>query len=330
MSEVKNLDSNNQEKKSFYSTFNEIMNKPFTHTILPVIGLVIVVMLFAILTGGKIIEPFNVELLLNQTYVLMIASSGVLLVMTMGSLDFSQGSMLAIASIVVCYLSNYNLILAIIGGIITGAAIGAINGFFLVKRKIMSFIVTICSMFLFRGVCAYLTTNSPVYANGNIYKLNTMPLELALTVIVLLIVFILFNFTKVGINIKAIGAGETGARFAGIKVGKTKWLIYILAGAITGFAAFINVIKVGSVTSTSGNMMETQIMIALVLGGLPISGGAKVRFINVICGVLTYKILSTGLVMMGFTTEMQQLIEGIVFLIVVVLFSDRKSLQVIK
>jgi len=99
---------------------------------------------------------------------------------------------------------------------------------------------------------------------------------------------------------------------------------------ITGFAAFINVIKVGSVTSTSGNMMETQILIALVLGGLPISGGAKGRFLNIIVGVLTYKILSTGLVMMGFTTQMQQLIEGIVFLIVVAIFSDRKSIQVIK
>ena len=102
------------------------------------------------------------------------------------------------------------------------------------------------------------------------------------------------------------------------------------SGAITGFAAFINVIKVGSVTSTSGNMMETQILIALVLGGLPISGGAKVRFINVIVGVMTYKILSIGLVMIGLTTETQQLIEGIVFLIVVALFSDRKSIKVIK
>jgi ribose transport system permease protein len=99
---------------------------------------------------------------------------------------------------------------------------------------------------------------------------------------------------------------------------------------ITGFAAFINVIKVGSVTSTGGNMLETEILIALVLGGMPISGGAMVRYINIIAGVLTYKVLSAGLNMMGLATEMQQLIEGVVFLIVVALFSDRKSLKVIK
>jgi len=146
----------------------------------------------------------------------------------------------------------------------------------------------------------------------------------------MLIVFLLFHFTKLGHNLKAIGAGEQASRFVGIRVDKTKWILYIVAGVITGFAAFINVVKVGSVTSTGGNMLETEILIALVLGGLPISGGALVRFSNVIVGVLTYKTLSTGLNMIGLTTETQQLIEGVIFLIVVAFFSDRKSLQVIK
>lgn len=319
-----------KEQKNFGARYREFMDRPVTRAVLPVVGLVVIIALFAVLTQGRIVQPFSVNLLLGQIYMLMIAATGVFLIMTMGCLDFSQGSMLAIASIVICYLSAYNLPLAILGGMATGAVIGAINGFFHVKRKIPSFIVTICTMFLFRGLCAYLTTNSPVYAVGNIYSYNTMPIMLTLTAVVLVIVYLLFRFTKLGSYLKAIGAGETGARFAGIKVEKTKILIYIVAGVITGFAAFINVVKVGSVTSTSGNMMETQILIALVLGGLPISGGAKVRFINVVVGVLTYKILSTGLVMMGLTTEMQQLIEGIIFLIVVTLFSDRKSIQVIK
>ena len=56
------------------------------------------------------------------------------------------------------------------------------------------------------------------------------------------------------------------------------------AGCITGLAAFVNAIKVGSVTSTSGNQLETQIMIALVLGGMPVNGGAKVKFYNIRSG----------------------------------------------
>lgn len=319
-----------KERRSFGEAYKDLMARPWARSVLPLVGFVFITALFAVLTGGRIIQPFNVSLLLSQTYVLMVAATGVFLIMTMGCLDFSQGSMLGIASIVVCYLSFVNIPLAILGGIVTGGAIGAINGFFHVKRKIPSFIVTICTMYLFRGLCAYLTTNSPVYAVNTIYKFNTVGFNVALTVALMLVVFLVFHFTKLGRYLKAIGAGETASRFAGIRVPKTKWLIYIAAGMVTGFAAFLNVIKVGSVTSTGGSMLETQILIALVLGGMPISGGAMVRFMNVATGVLTYEVLSTGLLMLGMTTETQQLIEGVVFLIVVALFSDRKSIQVIK
>ena len=146
----------------------------------------------------------------------------------------------------------------------------------------------------------------------------------------LAVFYVVFNFTPLGSNLKAIGASQTAARFAGIKVQKTKTLVYIAAGAITGFAAFILAIRNGSVTATGGNMMETQIMLALVLGGLPISGGAKVRFSNIVVGVLTYCILDRGLSMMGFEAAPKQLIMGVVFLVFLALFSDRDSNQVIK
>ena len=76
--------------------------------------------------------------------------------------------------------------------------------------------------------------------------------------------------------------------------------------------------------------LETQILIALVLGGMPINGGARSRFSSVVTGVLSYLVLQRGLVMLGFTTEIQQLILGIVFVIMVAVFSERASNQVIK
>ncbi len=105
----------------------------------------------------------------------------------------------------------------------------------------------------------------------------------------MIIGFIAFRYTKFGTYLKAIGAGEKAAMFSGIRTDRMKFLMYVLAGALTGFAAFINVIKVGSVTSSGGNQLETQILIALVLGGMPISGGAKVRFENIVVGSLTLR-----------------------------------------
>ena len=217
-----------------------------------------------------------------------------------------------------------------LAGIAVGAAIGAINGYFYVYRKIKSFIVTICTMFLFRGFIKYLTTNAPVAGSAKLINYDSTGLKVACTVVILIIGFIAFRYTKFGTYLKAIGAGEKAAMFSGIRTDKMKFLIYVLAGAITGFAAFINVIKVGSVTSSGGNQLETQILIALVLGGMPISGGAKVRFENIVVGSLLYIVLNSGLTMMGFTTQMMQLIQGIVFLIFVAVFADRESIQVIK
>lgn len=306
------------------------MDNPKVRAILPLIGLVLMILLFTVLTKGAIIDPKNLQLLLGQIYMLMIASIGVFFVMTMGCLDFSQGSLMGLACIACSAASQKNIVLGLLAGIVVGALIGAVNGWFHVYRQIPSFIVTMSTQYLFRGLVMFFTTKSPVMANMGLAKFNTLPFMMTVTVICLVVAFVLFHYTAFGANLKAIGASERGARFAGIKVTKTKFWVYVLAGAITGFAAFINAIKVLSVTSTGGNQLETQILIGLVLGGMPISGGAKVRFSNIIIGVLMYRFLASGLVMIGLTTQTQQLIQGIVFVIMVTLFSDRKSIAVIK
>ncbi len=298
-------------------------------SVLPIVGLVGIFLLFNILTGGGMVKSKN--LLLSQVYVTVISAMGVFFIMTMGGLDFSQGSIMGMASIAVCILSKYNIVLAILGGILMGAAIGAFNGFFYVNRKIKSFIVTICSMFLFRGVIKYLASEAPVAASMKVYDFDNMPFKLTVTLVVLIIGFVIFRFTKFGMYLKAIGAGEKAAMFAGIRTDRMKFLIYVLSGAITGLAAFLNVAKNGSATANAGNQLETQILIALVLGGMPISGGgAKVRFSNIIVGSMLYVVLQNGLQMMGMTAQTQQLIQGVVFLVFVAIFADRQSLKVIK
>ena len=297
--------------------------------LLPAVGLVAVFIVFNILTKGRMVSKFS--LVMSQVYVTMFASTGVFFIMTMGGLDFSQGSILGMASIVVCMVSKVSIPLSILAGIGTGAAIGAMNGFFYVNRKIKSFIVTICTMFLFRGIIKYMTSNSPVMGDIKLTMLGmNETLKMVCTLVVIVLGLLAFRFTKFGIHLKAIGAGEKAAKYAGIRTDRMKFLVYVLAGAITGFAAFINAIKVGSVTASGGNQLETQILIALVLGGMPISGGAKSSFLNVIIGSLLYTVLISGLNMMGLTTQAMQLVQGVVFLIFVTVFADRQSLQVIK
>ena len=112
----------------------KISKMSMIRALLPIAGLIIIFLLFNVLTNFRMMK--NLPLVLSQVYVTMIAATGVFFIMTMGGLDFSQGSILGIASIVVCMLSKTSIPLAIVGGIAAGAVIGAINGFFYVYRKI--------------------------------------------------------------------------------------------------------------------------------------------------------------------------------------------------
>ncbi len=323
---MENIKAKNNEK----SGIKAFLKSDRFKALLPFIGLVVIVVVMNILTEGKILTPKRIRLLLSQVYYPAIVATGVFFIMTLGSIDFTEGSTLGVASIVVSMLSFKSIPLAIIGGILTGAAIGAINGFFHVKFKLPSFIVTICTMYLFRGVCAYMTTETAVPASSAIKAMDNNTLKICITVAVLALAWFLFAFTRIGNDVKAVGSGETAARFSGVRVDLVKFMVFVAAGALTGLAAFVNVIKVGSITATAGNQLETQILISLVLGGLPITGGAKVRFSNVIVGTLMYTVLNNGLVMMGYESAMQQLIKGVIFLIFVALTIDRKALKVIK
>ena len=313
-----------------YDSIKVLLEKSSFRELLPLFGLVVIIAAFTYLTDMRLLRTDTIDLILSLVYVLMIACTGVFLVMTIGGLDFSQGSILGISSIVISYVSFINLPLALLAGIVSGAIVGAVNGFFHIKFRMPSFIVTICTMYLFRGLCAYITTDAPVAAVTSIMTYNDTVSKVSLTIAVLLIVFLIFHFTKLGTCLKAIGAGETAANFSGINVKLTKFLVFMIAGAITGYAAFLNVAKVGSITATAGSQLETQILIALVLGGLPISGGTRVRFSNIVIGTLIYCILNNGLVMLGYDSSVQQLIKGIIFVVVVALTLDRKALKTIK
>ena len=160
--EKKNVEKNEQSKLRAFLTGDRLK------ALLPLIGFVVILLVMHIMTNGKILTPKKMRLLLSQIYYPTIVATGVFFIMTLGSIDFTEGSTLGVASIVVSALSFYSIPLAIVGGILTGALIGAVNGFFHVKFRLPSFIVTICTMYLFRGVCAYFTTETAVPASNAI------------------------------------------------------------------------------------------------------------------------------------------------------------------
>lgn len=294
------------------------------------IGIVILLAFFGIVTGFKSLTVVNLLLILQQSYVLLICATGVFFVMSMGSLDFSQGAIIGVASIAVILAGQEHIALGLIAGIIVGTVIGLINGILHAHFKIGSFIVTICTMLAFRGLCAFLTTDALYSAPIYMYMMDADKFAIPIVALVLFGGVLVSRYTEIGQYVRMIGAGETAARFSGIKIEKIKIISFAAAGALAGLASTINVIRVGSITASAGNLAETNVMIALVLGGLPVSGGAKTKFSSVILGVFMLSILNNGLVLLQIEPNLQQLIRGVIFLVIVAVTTDRKSLAVIK
>lgn len=150
---------------------------------------------------------------------------------------------------------------------------------------------------------------------------------------VLLLVFAfvltLFRYTKLGRYAKAIGSNQVAAQQSGIPVGKIKLLAFVLSGMFAGLAGILSLIKAGTSYTTTGQMFECDVLIALTLGGMPLSGGSNAKIKAAIIGALSLAILCNGLVLCGVSAELQQGIKGLVLIVIVALSYDRSNVAVI-
>ncbi|MDD5017218.1 MAG: ABC transporter permease [Eubacteriales bacterium] len=307
-------------------------NKINFSVFLPLIALVAITGIFAVLTKGKIITTSNLSTIFDQSLVLFAASVGVTFVMATGSLDFSQGSMLAICCLAGVYTARVSFLLAAVVMVALGGLIGLINGVIVAKFKVKSFIVTICMMCILRGLNIFLMTSTGSVGAplGLSIMLDNMWFKVVVFVVVMLIATWLFHFRIFGRNCRAMGAGELAAIYSGVNASKTRVLAFVMAGLMCGVASFMMIVRTGMAAPATGKLMETDILASLVLGGLPITGGAKSKVWCGIVGALLLSMLSNGLTIMGAGTHILQLVKGIIFLMAVSLSIEKKSSVVIK
>lgn len=300
------------------------------HNVIPFIGLIGIIAIFSIITSGRILAVTNMKLIVNQSIILMIACIGVTFVMSMGSLDFSQGSILAITAVVAAVISRQSIIISFIAALAAGAAIGLFNGTLLAKVKIPSFIVTISTLFVFRGLTAFLTRTKPFAIPIAMYGLDNLQFKIIFLAVTLIFGIYLFKYTMFGKHCRAVGAGERAALYAGVRVVNVKTVAFVISGVLAGLCGFMSVIRTGVASPTTGLLFEVDVLTALVLGGLPITGGAKAKIRSGIIGSLMIAFLGNGLVLIGASANILQLVKGVTFLAAVYLSIDREGMVIIK
>jgi len=298
---------------------------------IPFLGLVLLVIFFQIVTAGNLLTGKNLLLLMNQGYALLIACFAGVFVMSTGNLDFSMGSIVGFAC-VCATLAATNIApwAAIPVAILVGLAIGLINGFAQTVLHLPSFLACLCMMFILMAATQSLITGSSIMMPISMMTWESYGLKAGFLIVYAVVMIVLFKYTKVGKQLKYIGVSPEAARQSGTNLNHRIVLAYAISGVAAGIAGFFLMLRTGGATTTTGSTITTDVIIAIVFGGMSIAGGATSKISAAILGTLIVTVLNNGMVLAGYGGDAQQLVKGIAFLVIIAISTRKDSNLIIK
>lgn len=289
--------------------------------------------------------------ILIQSSTRVIIALGVAFILITGGTDLSAGRMVGLTAVISASLlqvENYPrrffpdlphlpLLVPIVIAIVVGLIFGLINGLIVAKFKVPPFIATLGTMVAIYGINSLYFDTEPnqsqpigglrddftTLGSGSIGSGEfSLPFIVLIAVAVCFIVWVMFNKTRLGKNMYAIGGNEQAAKVSGINVTKNLIYIYSIAGALYGLAGVLEAARTGGATNNYGNMYELDAIAACVVGGVSTTGGIG-TVPGVMAGVLIFTVINYGLTFVGVGPYWQQIIKGAI-IVAAVAFDMRK------
>ncbi|GAA1055437.1 sugar ABC transporter permease [Agromyces luteolus] len=292
-----------------------------------IIGLLLVVIAVSIAVVPNFDSPLTVTYLLRDIAPILLIALPMTLIIITEEIDLSVASIVGLSSVMTGILTQAGLPfpVAAIAAILVGTLAGVINGFLVTVVGLPSLAVTIGTLALFRGIAVGLLgttaiTDFPEFwsdlARDNIP--GTPIPGIMIPFIVLAIAFaILLHFTPFGRSLYAIGLNKEAAAFSGVAVGRTKFALFVMSGAISGFAGVYFTLLYNNARGDNATGMELQVIAAVLLGGVSIFGGRGALH-GVIAGVLLIGTLGSALRLAGVTSDIINVITGVLLVLSVV------------
>lgn len=284
--------------------------------VMPIIILVVILAVFVVLTGGRNLDSKNLTNIINQSIPYFICGLGVLFVAAIGGTDITCGSLIglagALAGLAATKISIWLMFPVAIG---VGLAVGLINGLFVAKLKIPSFMMTLSMLIALRACVSWLLNAANVLATRDMLVFNKLYVKLPILIVLIAIFGYIFRFTPFGTYLRAIGENEQAVSYTGVNLDAIKIAAFAISGALAGVASVFAMVRNGGANNTMGNSMEMRVQLCLFLASIPIQGGSGTRLYKMIVGVLTYFALDNGLTLLGGSTIVNQLIRGIVLIL---------------
>lgn len=295
------------------------------HNLGIILGLLVLCIVISVI-NPNFLTSNNLLNVLRQTSTNLYLALAMTMIIILGGIDLSVGSIMAVVGVVTTALIaqfSAPVYLAVAAGVAVGILVGAMNGYVVATTVIPPFIVTLATMNIARGAAYVLTDGKPVrvmsdsFNNiGSGYVGGIIPMPVVYLVIILLLCYLIMNKTKLGRYMYAVGGNAEAAKFAGINIKKVKFFAYTFSGLMASVAGIVLASRMFSGQPTAGNGAELDAIAAVVLGGTSMTGGSG-RIGGTVIGALIIGILSNGLNLMGVSSFWQYIVKGIVILVAV-------------
>lgn len=268
---------------------------------------------------------YNILNILKDAAVNEIIAFGVTLTVIAAGCDLSVGGVMCLSGIVSIQLINggMSIWLAIVIAVLSGAAVGFINGFLVVQQKTEAFIITLGTGMLIKGINQQLTDAHPVSCTNMEFmkiansKIGGVIPNLALYMIVIgLLLYALLRFTSYGRNLYALGGDYDVAKYSGINVISTKWTAFILSGALAAVAGVLLSSKLNTGSSIYGDDTALMVNCGVVVGGTSFAGGVG-GIIQSFIGLMVLQVLTNCMNMLGIAPYIQQVCQGVVIVAII-------------
>lgn len=302
----------------------------------------IVMIVFMSILSPTFLTRVNITNLLTTESIKGILTVGVMFCILSRGIDLSPGSVVALSAVVCASLvqeagadkmlqgvATMPSIVGVLAGLAAGTIFGVINGLLIAYTKIPPFIATLGTQLVVRALAMLYTNAYPVphltpgfKSIGQGFLIPFVPNVVLIFLVVLVIGGFMLTQTRYGKNIYAIGGNDTAAKVAGINVEKNLVLVYTFSAFCASLGGVLLASRAGSAIATTGLNYELDAIAAATVGGTSHSGGVC-RISGVIAGILVLGVINNGLLLLGVSPYLQQVVKGVI-IVGAVVFDMRK------
>lgn len=275
------------------------------------------------LISSNFLTPYNQKILIVQTAPLAMLALGETIVLLMGSIDLSPGSVMGFASLVAAVAYVYwglGFELSVLMGILAGAMSGFLIGLMVTKGKIPSFVASLAMLVGLRGLILVGTqgvtvSGLTIYSDVFLKEYVSIPIMIYMMILFVVFLYFILKLTSFGLQIYAIGGNEEAVRVSGINVDLIKIIGFTMAGFLYGIAGIMITARLQVAYAWTGWGAELDAIASCVLGGISLAGGVG-HPVGPLLGAYMLTLITNIMILLGIDPYYQWVVKAIILVII--------------